>query len=165
MLRASEQGRAGPNEVLCRANRELAVGNKARMFVTLFFGVLAACGELQFCNAGHNAPYVLGRDGLVPLRQPRGVPLGLKPDAPYTTGFGRIEPGDVLFLFSDGITEARNADGAFFSDERLETTLRKMGRGVSPRQLIDGVLSEVQEFTRDSVQSDDIAALAIARTG
>jgi sigma-B regulation protein RsbU (phosphoserine phosphatase) len=160
----SEQGRAAPDEILCRANRELALGNKARMFVTLFFGIVEASGELRFCNAGHNAPYVLARDGLVPLRKPRGVPLGIKPDAPYVSGLGVIEPGEMLFLFSDGITEATNANGAFFSHERLETTLRRIGRAVGPRELIDGVLSEVREFTGSDVQSDDIAALAIART-
>jgi sigma-B regulation protein RsbU (phosphoserine phosphatase) len=135
------------------------------MFVTLFFGIVSSSGHLQFCNAGHNAPYVLARDGLIPLRKPRGVPLGIKADAPYMAGLSEIEPGDTLFLFSDGITEARNGNGALFSEERLEAALRRIGRAAGPRQLIDSVLSEVQEFTGSSAQSDDIAALAIARTG
>jgi phosphoserine phosphatase RsbU/P len=154
-----------PDEILRRVNRELAHSNKARMFTTLFFGRLAPDGELTFCNAGHNPPYIIRRDGLTALRRPRGVPLGIKPDAPYVEASVRIEPGETLFLFSDGITEARQPSGEFFSEQRLEAALRKIGESARPRELVDGVLAEVRDFTRNSEQSDDIAALAIMRIG
>src|SRR6202035_4294529 len=91
------------------ANRLLAAGNSARMFVTAVHGVLdLKSGVLRYCNAGHNPPYLL-RAGGERERLPRtGVPFGIDPERRYAIAETKLRPGDALFLYSDGVTEAFN---------------------------------------------------------
>jgi len=155
-------GDAPPHQIMARVNEELCQDNVQGMFVTVFFGMLdAASGELRFCNAGHNVPYVLGPTGAVaPVHGTRAKPLGIRPTLGYASDTAKLEPGDCLFLFTDGITESMDGSGAFFSEERLEATLRSLA-GRSPRAIIEDVLANVRAFAGTAPQSDDIAALAL----
>jgi len=155
-------GDAPPHQIMARVNEELCQDNVQGMFVTVFFGMLdAASGELRFCNAGHNVPYVLGPTGAVaPVHGTRAKPLGIRPTLGYASDTAKLEPGDCLFLFTDGITESMDGSGAFFSEERLEATLRSVA-GRSPRAIIEDVLANVRAFAGTAPQSDDIAALAL----
>src|SRR5204862_6139315 len=118
---------------MTHANSLLSAHNTASMFVTLFHGVLdLTSGELQYCNAGHNPPYVLrgggGRDAL----KPTGIPFGIDPDRDYRVEETVLAPGDALFLFTDGITEAFNPKGEEFGNARLEQALEAArGRGAA----------------------------------
>jgi sigma-B regulation protein RsbU (phosphoserine phosphatase) len=153
---------AAPHEVVARVNAELCVDNAHGMFVTLFLGVLdPASGALAFCNAGHNPPYLVNRaGGVVPIQGPRGKPLGIRPTFAYQTGELRLAPEERLFLFTDGITEAMDAAGELFGEERLEAALRSHS-GAPAEAMVREVVGAVRAFAGTAPQADDIAALAL----
>jgi sigma-B regulation protein RsbU (phosphoserine phosphatase) len=153
---------AAPHQVVARANAELCLDNRHGMFVTLFLGVLdPVSGTLAFCNAGHNAPYVVsGASGVVPIRGPRGKPLGIRPTFAYETGEQRLAPDACLFLFTDGITEAMDAAGELFGEERLEAALRSLASEPAGA-MVRGVVEAVRAFAGAAPQADDIAAMAL----
>ena len=155
-------GAVPPHEIIAMVNEELCQSNAHGMFVTVFFGMLdPTSGELQFCNAGHTVPYVLEPEGaVIPMSGTRAKPLGIRPTLVYTSDTARLGRGDGLFLFTDGITESMDANGAFFSEERLEARLRSLA-GQAPRAIIEDVLADVRAFAGAAPQSDDIAALAL----
>jgi sigma-B regulation protein RsbU (phosphoserine phosphatase) len=131
------------------------------MFVTLFLGAIdPGTRTLRYANAGHNEPYVLGATGVRPVTVTKGLPLAAKPGTGYVTGTLRLAPGDSLFAFTDGVTEAMNADGAAFGEGRLEALLAGL-RGESASELVSGVTKAVERFVGEAPQSDDIAALAV----
>jgi sigma-B regulation protein RsbU (phosphoserine phosphatase) len=161
MLASPPAGPLDPGEVLRRANQELARANDATMFVTLFLGAIdPGTRTLRYANAGHNEPYVLGATGVRPVTVTKGLPLAAKPGTGYVTGTLRLAPGDSLFAFTDGVTEAMNADGAAFGEGRLEALLAGL-RGESASELVSGVTKAVERFVGEAPQSDDIAALAV----
>ena len=143
------------------ANRLLATHNTACMFVTIFHGVLdLQSGVLRYCNAGHNPPYVLRAQGGRDPLGGTGIPFGIDADMPYSIAETVLHPGDTLFLYSDGITEAFDAAGAEFGSARLEAAL-EAGRGGSAAELVAGVLGATAAFAAGADQSDDITALAL----
>ncbi len=143
------------------ANRLLASENAACMFVTVFHGVLDLdSGVLRYCNAGHNPPYLLRRGGGRDTLKATGIPFGVDPDMPYGVAETRLEPGDALFLFSDGITEAFNPAGEEFGTARLEAALAD-AYGGSAAALLGHVLGATTAFAAGAEQSDDITALAL----
>ena len=146
---------------MAEANRLLSADNAANMFVTMFHGVVdLATGAFRYCNAGHNPPYLLRADGGREALRPTGIAFGLDADMPYRIGETVLQPGDALFLFTDGITEAFNPAGEEFGTDRLETAL-EAGRRRSAAELIAGVLSETKAFADGAEQSDDITCLAL----
>jgi sigma-B regulation protein RsbU (phosphoserine phosphatase) len=162
LLRSASGAPPTADEILARVNRELCRDNAHSMFVTLFFGLLdPATGKLEFCNAGHNIPYLIAPDGdVAPLTGPRCKPLGIRAGLPYASGTAALAPGACLFLFTDGITEAMDGTGALFSEERLEATLAPLA-GQPPRAVVEGVIGAVRGFAGSAPQSDDIAAMAL----
>jgi sigma-B regulation protein RsbU (phosphoserine phosphatase) len=164
LLRGPNGALPAPHEIIARVNEELCRDNAQAMFVTLFFGMLdPASGELRFCNAGHNAPYVVTPGGaVVPMTGTRAKPLGIRRTMPYVSDTAKLAPGDCLFVFTDGVTESMDAAGALFAEERLEATLCSLG-GRAPRAVVEGVLAAVAAFAGGAPQADDIAALALRR--
>jgi phosphoserine phosphatase RsbU/P len=143
------------------ANRLLATQNTACMFVTMFHGVLdLSSGVLRYCNAGHNPPYLLRAQGGHDTLGLTGIPFGIDAEMPYGIDEAVLLPGDALFLFSDGITEAFDMAGEEFGTERLEAAL-EAGRGGSAAELVGGVLEATAAFTGAADQSDDITCLAL----
>jgi len=155
---------AGAGDMACgmeEANRLLATQNSACMFVTIFHGVLdLSSGVLRYCNAGHNPPYLLRASGGRDTLAGTGVPFGIDADMPYRIAETVLYPGDMLFLYSDGITEAFDQDGAEFGTARLEAAL-EAGRGGSAAELVARVLGATAAFAEGADQSDDITALAL----
>jgi sigma-B regulation protein RsbU (phosphoserine phosphatase) len=151
-----------PGEILSRANDLLCAANGSFMFVTLFVGVLGPGNNtLRYSSAGHNDPYRISRDGCFGIvTAAKGRPLGIRTSSRYTTEHLSVRTGDALFMFTDGITEATDAAGRFFSEERLETCLRARSTS-SASEIVDGVVSAVRTFAAGTLQSDDITALAI----
>ena len=163
LLRGPAGEAPGPHEIIARVNEELCRDNAYGMFVTLFFGMLdVMSGELQFCNAGHNVPYVVGPTGIVPLHGARAKPVGIRPTLPYESTTTKLAPGECVFVFTDGITESMDGDGVFFSEERLEAALHVLA-DQAPRAIVAGVMARVHEFRGGAPQSDDIAAMAVRR--
>ncbi|HWD59885.1 MAG TPA: SpoIIE family protein phosphatase [Stellaceae bacterium] len=147
------------------ANRLLATENAAAMFVTAFHGVLdLATGALRYCNAGHNPPYLLRAAGGRETLKATGIPFGVDGDMPYRIAERRLAPGDALFLFSDGITEAFNPEAEEFGTARLEAAL-EAARGEDAAALVARVLAATREFAAGAEQSDDITALALVWRG
>jgi sigma-B regulation protein RsbU (phosphoserine phosphatase) len=146
---------------LAEANLLLATQNTTCMFVTMFHGVLdLVSGVLRYCNAGHIPPHLLRANGEKTTLAGTGIPLGIDADRPYRIAEVALHPGDALFLFSDGITEAFNVAGEEFGNGRLEVALEG-ARGGTAASLIEGVLEATAVFTTGTDQSDDITCLAL----
>jgi sigma-B regulation protein RsbU (phosphoserine phosphatase) len=151
-----------PTRVAEAVNRELCQNNEDRMFVTVFLGLLdTQSGVLAYCNAGHPLPHVLRACG--ELQQIDGkpeLPLGVRNNAAYQTDTVALTPGDAVFVVSDGVFEAMNADGALYTQERLDADLRS-GIKASVMELVQKVMQNVQTFTGSAPKADDVTALAL----
>ena len=146
---------------IAAANRLLAAQNNACMFVTLFHGILdLTSGVLRYCNAGHNPPYVLRAGGGRDTLRLTGIPFGVDAAMPCQIAETVLNPGDTVFLYSDGITEAFDANGAAFGTGRLEAALEQ-GRGGSAAAFVRGVLQAATDFAGEADQSDDTTCLAL----
>ena len=151
-----------PAAALARVNAELCANNPAQMFITAWVGVLdLETGRVAFANAGHNAPLVL-RDGAAPewLRGLSGIPLGCFSAAAYRPREVTLAPGDALFLYTDGVTEAMDPSGALFGDARLVAALAA-APSREPRALDDAVRVAVDAFAAGAPRADDLTLLAI----
>ena len=165
LMRARHGAAAGPAEIIARVNRELCQDNSDMMFVTLFFAMIEpATGELEFCNAGHNAPYRLNGKTVETIEGGKGIILGVRPDAVYTTGRLALAPGDGVYLFTDGVTEAADPADELFSEQRLEGVLRGSA-GLSTADIVKSVTEAVRKFVGTALPSDDITMLALRRLG
>jgi serine phosphatase RsbU (regulator of sigma subunit)/anti-sigma regulatory factor (Ser/Thr protein kinase) len=161
MLRASAQRLLAPADVLRRTNEVLCTDIPPNMFVTCLYAVLnPANGELRFANAGHNLPYVRTVDGVVELRA-TGWPLGLMPGVDYEEKVVTVAPHSSLLLFSDGLTEAHDAQREMFGTPRV---ISLMGLADSGSALIDRLLLELEHFTdSNQEQEDDITLVTLER--
>jgi sigma-B regulation protein RsbU (phosphoserine phosphatase) len=154
-----------PERVLRAVNRRILSDTQANQFVTAFYGVLdPATGELVYASAGHCPPYHFpaGGGGQALKLARTGMPLGIFENETWGRNTTHVAPGDVLVLYTDGITEAQNGTGTSLGVDRfLETTrshLRLPVQGV-----VEAILSDVHAFVGDTPQSDDIALGVIAR--
>lgn len=149
----------GPAEAISRVNEVLVRRAIESRFVTIFYAALAADGRLTFCNAGHNPPFLL--DGTTVRRlETGGLICGLFDHAPYQEETVQLQSGDVLVMFSDGISEALNAAGEEFGDERILECLNRT-RGCSAPQILEGLVGTVKEFASGTLQSDDMTAVVL----
>jgi sigma-B regulation protein RsbU (phosphoserine phosphatase) len=136
---------------------------RANMFATVFLGALTpTTGQFDYVNAGHEPALVITPDGTTREMRPTGPALGLLPDAPFYAEEGKLECGDALFAFTDGLVEARSPAGEAFGRERLRDALRV--RNASASVLIQGVIEALQTFTREAERHDDVTLLAATRT-
>ena len=166
LFHAGVQGESSPSAVFAKVNRELCRDNDDAMFVTVFAGCLdLRTGEVVAGNAGHHPPYRLGREGAVTkVAGPSGVPLGVRDGDEYMGGTLRLEPGEGLYLYTDGITEALNERGEQFSDSRLEAYLRGAS-GATAAEVVRGSLAVVQDFVGGSPPFDDITVMSLRYLG
>ena len=151
-----------PAAALTHANAELCARNPAEMFVTAWVGVLdLETGRVAFANAGHNPPLRL-REGAEPewIRGKSGCPLGCFGGVSYKPLETALAPGDALFLYTDGVTEAMNPAGELFGEARLAATLSAAGSR-EPRALDVAVHAAVASFAADAPRADDITILAL----
>lgn len=162
LIKATALGALPPEECLGQVNRVLTSENVSSMFVTVFYGVLdLASGEVAYCSAGHNLPYVLRRDGRVDaLERTGGMALGVFETAAYKSKRIRLEKGDGLFLYTDGITEAMDVGYNEFTERRLEECLRRLPGRPLP-EIIDGVVGDVNAFAGGAPQADDMTTLVV----
>lgn len=151
-----------PDLVLTMLNNELCQGNESCMFVTVFCGVLhLRTGESQYSNGGHNLPYRLSRHGSAQcVENTGGMALGVMESTKYAMKTLRLHPSEGLFLYTDGVTEAMDADGNLFSENRLQSSLQG-DQSPPPMEVIRHTLDEVKKFVAGAEQSDDITTLAI----
>jgi serine phosphatase RsbU (regulator of sigma subunit) len=160
----AREGASGVAEVVARMNRELARENERAMFVTAFVGRLdLGSGELEFVSAGHNPPYRLapGR-APEPVTAARGLALGVLEGRAYAAERLLLRPGEGLFLYTDGVTEALSPASEEFSHRRLESLLGSVA-GAPAAEVVGACLAAVHDFEAGAPQSDDIAVLALRR--
>jgi len=146
------------------ANNLLVANNREQMFTTLFCCVLdPASGGMSYCNCGHNPPMILrnGEDAFELLRT-SGPPLGTFEDINYVPRSVTLAPGDILFLYTDGVNEAEDAQQALFGLDRLKQAILET-RTASARGIVEHVVKRVAEFRKDAPQSDDITCVAVIR--
>ena len=152
-----------PKTCIERSNRLLCESIRKGSFITLFFGLLDSDQHLfRYANAGHNRPMLLkaGRDlTTLPLGD---IMLGFKPDYVFREAAVTLEQGDLLLIYSDGITEAMNRQHDQFGEERLFSLLKRHARDDS-FSLIDSIVKAVQSHSDDELQSDDMTLLAVKR--
>ncbi len=153
-------------EIVNRSNEVLYTNNQHLFFLTMFLGILnVKTGKLNYCNAAHIAPYVLKRNGeLYQLSQTHGLPLGLYQDKKYNESYDQLEKGDLIFLYTDGVTELNNEDRVQYGHERLEKNLSLLA-GRSSKEVVDKIDKSLQLYMGNSTQSDDISMLVLAYYG
>ena len=144
-----------PSHIVETMNVNICDGNEQCMFVTLFVGVLdLQTGRLRYSNAGHDAPYV--QDEHLPCDS--NLPVGITPDLKYSEQETMIAPGKILFLYTDGLTEAENSSQNLFGMQRINEVIATFEG--SPQELIETMTAAVHQFVGDTEQSDDLTMLA-----
>ena len=166
LMKGIAEQRLTPSQVLARVNHELFVDNEQMLFVTVFCGILdLRTGELQFSNAGHPPPLLVrGAKGVTTVELPKGLVLGVSDEAVYETWTLRMEPRDTILLYTDGVTEARSIDRAFFGDDRLREVVQRHGQ-MPPKELVEELVAAVEDFADTAEQSDDITVVALRYLG
>lgn len=162
LLKAIAHQIAHPGEVLRKLNTLLIPESEAATFVTIFYGVLnVRTGEVQYSNGGHNPPYLLRLSGGVQqLPSTGGSILGKIGQIEFDTAKLKLEPGDTLFLYTDGVTEAMDGEMNPYDDRRLERFLGARN-GSTIQELIKGSFADVKAFVNGAPQADDITILTL----
>jgi serine phosphatase RsbU (regulator of sigma subunit) len=150
--------------MVSEVNRLVHESSPGNFFASLFYGEYQpATRVLRYVNAGHNPPMVLrwrdGRGEVIPL-ETEGTPVGALEHAEYTSAAVRLEIGDVLIAYTDGITEAENLHGEFWGQQRLEKLLRSC-HDRTPKEIIRSVLDEVADFSKGHPQRDDVTLVVV----
>jgi len=161
-LRAFIRSDDDPGRALARVNDALADSNDTNMFISLFCAILnVKTGELVFANAGHNPTYLLG-PGLVSksLVMGKGGLLGIFPGQTFETGRTRLQPGQTLLGYSDGIVEAENAAQEFYTEEKMAEFIATCA-GDTPEQIVSKLKADVATFVAGADQSDDMTIIAV----
>jgi sigma-B regulation protein RsbU (phosphoserine phosphatase) len=166
LFRAVAHDTATVSSVVSRMNSELARDNERQFFVTTLVGRLdLKSGGLSFCNAGHPPALRAGTgETPQPMSAIGGMALGIVEDLRYVEGNARLAPGDVLVLYTDGVTEAINAGGELFSDARLMKVVAD--NSLTPAgDIVSAIVAAVNGFAAGAPQEDDITVLAIRYAG
>ena len=165
LIRATGLKGLPTDECMNYVNNLLCNESVSCMFVTVFYGILnTATGEVEYVNGGHNPPYILSETGIRKVEMTGGPILGCVEDFDYQSKRVKLLPGDSLFLFTDGVTEAFNTQDQLYGEERLETFLQS--RLACPvEDVVKESMLEVSAFSSGMIQSDDITYLAISFNG
>ena len=163
LFRAYSSEESMPDRIVTLMNKTICENNKNHMFVTLFVGVFdMESGLLRYCNAGHENPIIINKEAsLLPVN--RIFPVGFLADTTYNMQEAVIDPQTTILLYTDGLSEAMDADEKMFGNERiLEDVNQAIQTGkLSPKALIDQLTQSVHLFVGDTEQSDDLTMLAI----
>ena len=155
-------GEGTPAEILTDVNLQLCKHNPTHMFVTVWLGILdLRTGRLMACNAGHEEPAVRGEDGVFRFYQDQhGFVLGGMKRSRYTNYELQLAPGDTVFVYTDGLTEASDEQQQFYGTDRLLDALNLPGRD-DPNEILAGVKQDIKRFVGQAEQADDLTMLCI----
>ena len=157
---------SNPSRIMQALNEALSKDNETNMFVTMFIGVLdLPTGKLRYCNAGHEHPFIIGQKVRALPVKPH-LPLGVVDDMIYTTQEEFLAKGEMVFLYTDGLTEAKDMKHEQFGLKRVESVLETFVEqgGIPTEALIHTISEKVAAFVGDAEQSDDLTLLAIQYT-
>ena len=162
LIKNHAQNRETPAEVFTHTNAQLCEGNDAGLFVTAWMAVLEiSTGKLTYVNAGHNPPLLQRAGGSYEwLKSRPGFVLAGMEGMRYRENEMELNPGDRLFLYTDGVTEATDANKELYGDDRLQAALDRQGN-VPVRQLLTGIKESIDAFVGDAEQFDDITMLGL----
>lgn len=162
LVHASAADVASPASAIERANKLIIEDNRANMFVTLFYMIVdSSAMTLEYVNAGHNPPLLVGdKDSDIVLLKAQGVPLGLSPGLKLTVNTVNIKPGNIVTLYTDGVTEALNDAGERFETDRLSEVILK-NRKLSAEEIIASTQQAIQSFVGNQPQFDDITLMVL----
>ena len=156
---------AEPAATISRINSALLRKSLESRFVTMVYGILYPDGRLRYCNAGHNPPVLVTSKGVQRL-ETGGLIVGLFDDAVFEEETIRLEPGDLLVIFSDGISEANNQSGEEFGDSRIIQSVQQHASGDrDPAVVLRSLFAHLRAFTVDELQGDDMTALILRYLG
>jgi len=147
------------SEMVWRLDQAVAVNSPINRFITLFFAVLdPESKEMTYCNAGHDPPLIIRADGSVERLAAQGSVLGMLPEIGYSQDKCAFGPGDLLAIFSDGVTEAENSEEEEYGAERLAQWL-VANRTRAASDLVAGILGEIDTFSGSAPARDDVTVL------
>ena len=166
LLKSYAESGMSVNDVFTGANEKLCEGNEAGMFVTAWMGYLnIKTGLLTFANAGHNPPLLKRADGSFQYLKTRaGFVLAGMEEIRYRKNELQLQPGDKLYLYTDGVTEAINTQQELYGEDRLLATLNR-NTETDPQTVCDAVKADVDAFAGEAEQFDDITMLCISYAG
>ena len=160
LLFAEAMRHPSPSDVLNSVNSYLVQRTSGNKFVTLFYGSLDPSGEFQYVNAGHNPPYLVHLDGTVEELFSGGLIVGAFPFATYKHETIQLKQGDILCLFTDGVTEARNEAEDLLGEEELQKLLITF-RHAPVDEIVEKIFRRIADYSAGTPQSDDISVLII----
>jgi serine phosphatase RsbU (regulator of sigma subunit) len=142
-------------------NSYLNTYTAARNFATMFYGILdSASGQFNYINAGHNFPIIFEKKSTVKRLKTTGPALGIMANANYSENCEKISPGDLIFIFTDGLSERMNKDGLQFGEKRIINTLQNSFQRAS-ELMVDEIKKEVSEFSNGQNELDDTTFMAV----
>lgn len=161
LLKTEGQRLGEPDKILFSVNNILASDNESCMFATVFCGILdITTGEMRFANAGHNPPLIINSQGVAYITLQSGMVLGAMTETVFVTEYLKLEPLDTLFLYTDGVTEAKNLADELYGENALLMALQ-MAPQEDLKKMIQYIRTEVSHYANGAPQSDDITLLAI----
>lgn len=158
----------GIGEIVLRVNLQLSKDNPKLMFVTFFAGIIdLESGETEYIDGGHESPFILKEDGQsIQLEKKSGrLPLGVVSDFVYDCHSFKLEKGDTIILYTDGVNDAKSTDGKRFGEEGILHSLEQAGKYAAPATVNRALLQNIRAFSIGSTQFDDIAVLTIKYNG
>ena len=165
MIRDGTLAGGSPADILSSVNRRITANNKAEMFVTVWLGILdTGSGVIHAANAGHEYPAIFSKGRFTLFREKHGLPVGAMEDAVYTGYELALGQGDVLFLYTDGITEATDRSQKLFGTQRMLKSLNK-DPVAAPEKILENMKSDVGLFVGEAPQFDDMTMLCIRYDG
>jgi sigma-B regulation protein RsbU (phosphoserine phosphatase) len=155
-----------PDEILTRLNNELARDNESCMFVTIFCGIMSTkTGEVVYASAGHNPPLILRRGKRAAyLGISGGVAIGAAEDLSFKTEKLVLNPGECLYLYTDGVTEAVNLNDQLFTETRLQNALSAL-QDKPVKEIVSNLMGSIEDFSQGAAQTDDITMMVVKYFG
>jgi serine phosphatase RsbU (regulator of sigma subunit) len=166
LLRSKAGKNLSAGQIVTEMNKSLCENNDASMFVTFFLGLLnLKTGKLNYCNAGHNLPFLIRKHSKVenlPVRH--GIPIGAMDLEPYYDDTVTLKQDDMLVIYTDGVVRGINRRNELFGDARLKKDLQGCLQ-MKPKECVETIMEAVMDFTGSVEQEDDIAVLAVSYCG
>ena len=161
LFRSASAHDSNPARIMDAINEVACQGNDTNMFVTMFVGVLdLLTGCLHYCDAGHDAPFIMVNGKWSMVNVTPHLPIGVFDDTKYTVQEISIQPDSTIFLYTDGLTEAMNAEHKQFGLERIQAVLDTCADH-DPKEILEKITQSVDGFVKHAEQSDDLTMLAI----